>query len=228
VLPYGVASRPGQLAVQKRLAEFGLRTTIVAKNIGYELRCADPIPFDLEYTRDLGYCAAKYVLNDGNAAMITLQGGTFVPIPFREMLDHDSGRAKIRLVDAHSARYAIARRYMIRLRRDDFTLELEGAPEDVQRLAQQANGLEGVAARAQGGRTLALRVSDRRSRAEALADVLKLVGSGSLVLAAIHSGYNETENAYLQLLQEDQAHGFQRFDLDAPHPADAVPGDPPA
>ena len=39
----------------------------MAKNIGYELRCADPIPFDMEYTRDLGYCAAKYLLAGGNA-----------------------------------------------------------------------------------------------------------------------------------------------------------------
>ena len=48
--------------------QFGIKTTIVAKNIGYELRCADPIPFDMEYTRDLGYCAAKYLLAGGNAA----------------------------------------------------------------------------------------------------------------------------------------------------------------
>ena len=46
--------------VHRRLAEFGIKTTIVAKNIGYELRCADPIPSDMEYTRDLGYCATKY------------------------------------------------------------------------------------------------------------------------------------------------------------------------
>jgi 6-phosphofructokinase 1 len=51
--------------VTKRLRVFGLKTTIVAKNIGYELRCADPIPMDMEYTRDLGYCAAKYVLGGG-------------------------------------------------------------------------------------------------------------------------------------------------------------------
>jgi 6-phosphofructokinase 1 len=36
------------------------------------------------------------------------------------MLDPKTGKAKIRLVDTHSTRYAIARRYMIRLRRDDF------------------------------------------------------------------------------------------------------------
>ena len=41
-----------KLAVQERLKPFGIKTTIVAKNIGYELRCADPIPFDIEYTRE--------------------------------------------------------------------------------------------------------------------------------------------------------------------------------
>ncbi|HXF94562.1 MAG TPA: diphosphate--fructose-6-phosphate 1-phosphotransferase [Gemmatimonadales bacterium] len=106
--------------VTRRLKEFGLKTTIVAKNIGYELRCADPIPLDLEYTRDLGYCAAKYLLEGGSGVVISMQGGRFVPIPFEEILDPATGRPRIRLVDIHSTRYAIARRYMLRLRRDDF------------------------------------------------------------------------------------------------------------
>jgi 6-phosphofructokinase len=106
--------------VRQRLKDLGIKTTIVAKNIGYELRCADPIPFDLEYTRDLGYCAAKHLFSGGNAVMISLEGGHFVPIPFRKLLDPETGRTKVRMVDVHSTRYAIARRYMIRLRRDDF------------------------------------------------------------------------------------------------------------
>jgi 6-phosphofructokinase 1 len=106
--------------VQARLKQFGIKTTVVAKNIGYELRCADPVPYDMEYTRDLGYCATKYLLSGGNAAMVSLQGGHFVPVPFADMLDAKTGKAKIRLVDVRSTRYAIARRYMIRLRRDDF------------------------------------------------------------------------------------------------------------
>ena len=106
--------------VIERLRAFDIKPTIAAKNIGYELRCADPIPYDMEYTRDLGYCAAKYLLAGGNAAMISLQGGHFVPVPFAQMMDADSGRTRIRLVDVASTRYAIARRYMIRLRRDDF------------------------------------------------------------------------------------------------------------
>jgi ATP-dependent phosphofructokinase / diphosphate-dependent phosphofructokinase len=106
--------------VAARLKDFGLKATLVAKNIGYELRCADPIPYDMEYTRDLGYCAAKYLLAGGNAAMISMQGGHFVPIPFASLIDRETGRTRIRLVDTRSTRYAIARRYMIRLRRDDF------------------------------------------------------------------------------------------------------------
>jgi 6-phosphofructokinase 1 len=107
-------------AVQARLKEFGLKSTVVAKNIGYELRCADPIPFDMEYTRDLGYCAAKYLLEGGHGAMISMQAGHFVPVPFTDLRDEATGKARIRLVDIHSTSYAIARRYMIRLRRDDF------------------------------------------------------------------------------------------------------------
>jgi 6-phosphofructokinase 1 len=106
--------------VQTRLREFGIKTTVVAKNIGYELRCADPIPYDMEYTRDLGYCAAKYLIAGGHAAMVSMQGGHFVPIPFADLLDPATGKTRVRMVDIHSARYAIARRYMIRLRRDDF------------------------------------------------------------------------------------------------------------
>jgi ATP-dependent phosphofructokinase / diphosphate-dependent phosphofructokinase len=106
--------------VATRLKDFGIKPTLVAKNIGYELRCADPVPFDMEYTRDLGYCAVRYLIAGGNAAMISMQGGHFVPIPFSSLIDTDTGRARIRLVDIHSTRYAIARRYMIRLRRNDF------------------------------------------------------------------------------------------------------------
>jgi 6-phosphofructokinase 1 len=106
--------------VTQRLKDLGIKTGIVAKNIGYELRCADPIPFDMEYTRDLGYCAAKHLFSGGNAVMVSLEGGHFVPVPFRQMLDPQTGRTKVRMVDVHSTRYAIARRYMIRLRRDDF------------------------------------------------------------------------------------------------------------
>jgi len=31
------------------------------------------VPYDLEYTRDLGYCAAKYLLAGGNGVTVSLQ-----------------------------------------------------------------------------------------------------------------------------------------------------------
>lgn len=105
--------------VKARLAEFGIQPTIVAKNIGYELRCADPIPYDLEYTRDLGFCASRSLSDGGNGLMVTMQGGSFVPVPLTDLLDPETGRMEVRMVDTDSTRFRIAERYMIRLRERD-------------------------------------------------------------------------------------------------------------
>jgi ATP-dependent phosphofructokinase / diphosphate-dependent phosphofructokinase len=106
--------------VQQRLKEFGLKMTVVAKNIGYELRCADPIPFDMEYTRDLGFLAAKFLFDGGSGALVSIQGGHFVPMYFKDIIDPKTKKMKVRMVDPESESYIIANRYMIRLRRDDF------------------------------------------------------------------------------------------------------------
>ena len=106
--------------LRSRLAEVGLNTGLVSKDIGYELRCADPIPFDMEYTRDLGYCAAQYVLDGGTNAMVTLVNGHFEPMPFHQMIDPQTGRTRVRLVDPQTEQYQIARRYMVRLGKQDF------------------------------------------------------------------------------------------------------------
>lgn len=121
-------------AVQKQLASMGIKTTIVSKNIGYEVRCADPIPFDMEYTRDLGYCAARYVIEGGSDALISMQRGSFVPVPFAKIMDPVSGRMRVRMVDIESDRYKIARSYMLRLKAEDFDDSVE-----LTRLAQAAN-----------------------------------------------------------------------------------------
>ncbi|MGE3979101.1 MAG: diphosphate--fructose-6-phosphate 1-phosphotransferase [Nitrospira sp.] len=99
----------------KQLHQLGLSTSLVTKNVGYELRCADPIPYDIEYTRDLGYCAAQYLLDGGTSAMVSIQNGRFTPIPFKQMVDSSTGRTKVRMVDIDSQSYQIARQYMIRL-----------------------------------------------------------------------------------------------------------------
>ncbi len=107
-------------SVQKRLSEFGIKTTIVAKNIGYELRCSDPIPFDMEYTRDLGFLASKFIHEGGNGAVISIQENRFVPMYFKELIDNNTGRTRVRMIDISSENYQIGRQYMIRLSKADF------------------------------------------------------------------------------------------------------------
>jgi 6-phosphofructokinase 1 len=105
--------------VQTRLERRGIKVTIVDKTIGYELRCAPPIPFDAEYARDLGYAAAHYLITGGSDALVTIQGGEFKPIPFADVLDA-AGRGRRRAVDITTESYEVARRYMVRLGPGDF------------------------------------------------------------------------------------------------------------
>ena len=97
-----------------------------------------------------------------------------------------------------------------RLRRDGFSLELEGDADKIRQFSDEVNNLEGIDAHLGVGQTLLVRIENERSRSRALAEVLKLVDANNISLQAVHSGQNATENAYLQLLQEDEAHGFQR------------------
>ncbi|MDT3779015.1 diphosphate--fructose-6-phosphate 1-phosphotransferase [Nitrospira sp. MA-1] len=105
--------------VTQKLKHSEIKITIVYKNIGYELRCADPIPFDMEYTRDLGYCAAQFLLDGGNGAMVSIVNGRFTPLPFEDIVDSATGRTRVRMVDIESESYKIARAYMARLEAED-------------------------------------------------------------------------------------------------------------
>jgi ATP-dependent phosphofructokinase / diphosphate-dependent phosphofructokinase len=107
-------------AVQARLKELKVKTTVVEKNVGYELRCGSPNSFDREYTRLLGYGIVEYLINGGTDGMITRQRDSLVPIPFSQMIDPESGKTKVRYVELDSVVYQVARKYMIRLEHDDF------------------------------------------------------------------------------------------------------------
>jgi 6-phosphofructokinase 1 len=108
-------------AVRERLSVLGVSTTVVAKDMGYELRCARPIPFDLEYTRTLGYGAVRYLLSGGSGSLITFDGRRIAPLELAQLLDPKTGRIRVRSVDVTSEGYQIARRFMCRLEREDFS-----------------------------------------------------------------------------------------------------------
>jgi ATP-dependent phosphofructokinase / diphosphate-dependent phosphofructokinase len=119
-----------------RLEELDLPVALIDKDLGYELRCADPIPFDAEYTRDLGYGAVKFLRSEEAAhsgAIISFVGGRMLPLPFAEIINPATGRMLPRKVDVDGEAYECARRYMIRLERRD----LEEAPR-LEKLAAAA------------------------------------------------------------------------------------------
>jgi 6-phosphofructokinase 1 len=108
--------------------------------VGYELRCAPPVPFDVDYTRTLGYGAARFLLSDEVSeplrlgGMVTLSHSGHLSVrPFEEFRDYETGRTAVRLVEIDSEDYRVARQYMLRLEARD----LED-PEMLELLAREA------------------------------------------------------------------------------------------
>jgi ATP-dependent phosphofructokinase / diphosphate-dependent phosphofructokinase len=123
--------------VTASLRERGIDVTIVAKDLGYELRCAPPGAHDIQYSRSLGYWATRFLLDGGSNAMVTIQAGRLVPVPFGLMIDPKTGKIRVRYVDTESEAYQTLYAYMIRLKPEDFE-----HPERVAALAKAANMAE--------------------------------------------------------------------------------------
>ncbi|MEA3309884.1 MAG: diphosphate--fructose-6-phosphate 1-phosphotransferase [Chloroflexota bacterium] len=107
--------------VQMQLDKLGIKLSITSKDLGYELRCAAPVAFDIDYTRSLGEAAMEFLLAGGTNATITIQGNQVVPIPFSQMMDPETGRTEVRQVNVNSFRYRSAYKFMIRLKPEDAT-----------------------------------------------------------------------------------------------------------
>jgi len=119
--------------VNKSLEGRGIKMTIVDKNIGYELRAANPIPFDAEYTRNLGYGAVRFLLMGGTGSMVVFYEGKLKSVPFCEMFEPDTGKTKMRYVDITSETYLVGWEYMMRIKKDDLK------PGNIKRLALAAH-----------------------------------------------------------------------------------------
>src|SRR5262245_10170963 len=125
--------------VEHRFASRGQACAIVHKNIGYELLSAPPIAFDCEYVRTLGYGAVEFLLNPNaaaaklNGALVCLINGRLEYLDFASLQDAKTGKTRVRSVDIVSPSYKVAREYMIRLEKEDFSDD-----EKVRLLAQAA------------------------------------------------------------------------------------------
>jgi 6-phosphofructokinase 1 len=120
--------------VRDTLSEMGIKMTIVDKEVGYELRCADPSAFDIDYTRTLGQAAVDFLTGGGTNAMISVQGTEVVPIPYDDLIDPKTNRAGVRLVNTDSLAFRSASRFMVRLDAQDLS-----DPAHVQKLAACTN-----------------------------------------------------------------------------------------
>ena len=117
------------------LAARGIEIGIAAKDLGYELRCAPPGGFDIQYARSLGYWRRASSSTAAPRRWSTIQGGRLVPVPFLDLLDPRTGRIRLRYADVSSEAYRTLYAYMIRLKREDFE-----RPDQLEALAA-ASGL---------------------------------------------------------------------------------------
>jgi 6-phosphofructokinase 1 len=107
--------------IEQRFTKRGEAMNIVDFTLGYELRSAAPVPFDIDYTRTLGHGAVRFLLtrsDDGqtsHGAMICLVGSQLRAVPFDDIQDTETGKTAVRMVDMDSLYYDVARRYMIRI-----------------------------------------------------------------------------------------------------------------
>jgi 6-phosphofructokinase 1 len=113
--------------VTLRLEKRGIKVSVVNKTIGYELRCATPLPMEAEYARDLGYAAVRHLVGGGGGAVVTTQAGAPRFVPLADCVDPVTGRGRRRAVDVTSENYQVARAYMVRLERADLADEAMAA-----------------------------------------------------------------------------------------------------
>lgn len=127
--------------VRTRLAEIGHSTTMIAKDIGYELRSAPPNAFDIAYARELGAGATLSLLDGASEVMITMQDEAVVAVPFGEILDPETGRTRVRMLDLESPAVRIARTLQIRMQPEDLE------PGQLRERLEQVTGLDADALR---------------------------------------------------------------------------------
>ena len=92
-------------AVRESLASRGVTVAIGEKDVGYEVRCGYPTAFDRDYTRDLGVGAVRSLAAGHSSVLITRQSGMIVPVPFADIVDSATGRARVRQVDTTTDAY---------------------------------------------------------------------------------------------------------------------------
>ena len=97
-----------------------------------------------------------------------------------------------------------------RMRRNHYELELEGDQKAIGRATQVIKGLAEFKAVTVCQRRLELRLSEETANTSALATVFMTLADNKVTLVSIRSVGQQTEQAFLDLVEKEESRGFAR------------------
>ncbi|BDC99225.1 6-phosphofructokinase [Persicobacter psychrovividus] len=89
--------------VQKRVKELNLPNKMRPVELGFEVRCAKPIGYDLTYCTLLGFGVYQLFSNGDSRCMVSVDHNGDVKPLFLKDVEDENGRVKARLVNLHAA-----------------------------------------------------------------------------------------------------------------------------
>ena len=120
------------ILLQQKVKELGLGFNSRPVEIGYAIRCCDPIAFDLKYCTNLGN-GVKKLYDDGKKGCIVVAhaDGAIEPLYLKDVED-ENGKIKTRLVNTESQEYKMIFESFQSIRESDYekAKEFVKNPED--------------------------------------------------------------------------------------------------
>lgn len=207
-------------ATHQRIQTFstGMRTRL---GIAASLLADPPLLIWDEPTAGLDPSARRFTLDliAERAKSRTVIVATHILSDIDQICDHVGVMQEGRMIFSGSMR-----EMRKRLQRDELCLEIDGEPQAIEQVANQVKQLTGIASVKHDPHAIMVQVRENHGRAGVLAQVLRMIDTSPLSLLGMRSTQSDTEYAYLQLLHEDNEHGFCRFDLKAKDSVDAAIG----
>jgi ABC-2 type transport system ATP-binding protein len=107
-----------------------------------------------------------------------------------------------------------------RMRKNHYELDLEGDQKAIAKAMQSIKGLSDFKAVVLRQRRLELRLADDANNASALANVFMTLADNKVTLVSIRSVGQQTEQAFLDLVEKEEARGFSRAYQNPPEAAE--------
>jgi ABC-2 type transport system ATP-binding protein len=97
-----------------------------------------------------------------------------------------------------------------RMRRNHFDLDVEGDQKAITKVAQTVKAMQEVKSVTVRHRRLDLKLHDEANSASALANIFMTLADNKLTLVSVRSIGQQTEQAFLDLVEKEESRGFAR------------------